>query len=59
MAKFLKQKVSPLLAFILIFVFGYFCIFWMQQTFYRYAMDQEIVAQFTKEQTVSPYMVAR
>ena len=37
---FLKQKISPILAFLFILVFGYFCLYVMNEVFERYAQDE-------------------
>jgi len=37
--KFLKQKISPVLAFAFVLVFGYFSIFLMNRVFDRYAQE--------------------
>jgi len=38
--KFLKQKISPILAFTFVLVFGYFSIFLMNRVFNDYAQEE-------------------
>ncbi|MDP2586716.1 MAG: hypothetical protein Q8P32_03010 [Candidatus Komeilibacteria bacterium] len=42
--KVFKQKISPMLAFAFVLVFGYFSIFLMNQVFTGFASD-EVLAQ--------------
>ena len=41
--RFFKQKISPVLAFLLVLVFGYASIFFMNEVFNRYAQEELLV----------------
>lgn len=38
--KFFNQKVSPVIAFLLVLAFGYFSIYFMNEVFERYAQEE-------------------
>ena len=40
MRKVFKQKISPILAFIFVLIFGYFSIYFMNKVFNKYAQDE-------------------
>ena len=51
MKRIFKQKISPVLAFLFVLVFGYFSIFFMNEVFKKYAQDELLtkVNQLEKE----------
>ncbi|MBU1131568.1 hypothetical protein KJ840_05560 [Patescibacteria group bacterium] len=40
MKKVFKQRISPVLAFLLVLIFGYFSIYFMDRVFQKYASDE-------------------
>jgi len=52
MKNFLTNKISPILAFLLVLIFGYFSIYLMSSVFENYAKDELITQnnnQFAKD----------
>lgn len=43
--KFFKQKISPIIAFLFVLVFGYFSIFLMDSVFSAYAIETVSLAE--------------
>jgi len=43
MVKIFKQKISPIIAFLFVLVFGYYVIFLMDRIFTQYAQDELLV----------------
>ncbi len=46
---YIKQKISPMLAFLFVLAFGYFSIYFMNSTFDKYATE-ELLAQLSQLQ---------
>ena len=46
MGKFLKTKISPIFAFIVVIVFGYLAVYLMNQVFDQYAANELIVKNY-------------
>jgi hypothetical protein len=40
MIKIFKQKISPIIAFLFVLIFGYYAIFLMDRIFKQYAQDE-------------------
>lgn len=47
MIKIFKQKISPIIAFLFVLVFGYFSIYLMNEVFSKYA-EEELLAQIAE-----------